>query len=176
MTIQQDLLTVNKFSRPGLLLKSVKGLVVHWYANPNTTAKQNRDFFEKRKNGLDGYGSAHYLIGLSGEIIQAIPENETAYHVGSNYYMPDAKKALSNYPNNCTIGIENAHIDWSGKFTQETYNSLIELLASLCKKYNLNETNIYRHYDITGKDCPKWFVVEVNDWLKLKNDVKEALK
>jgi N-acetylmuramoyl-L-alanine amidase CwlA len=46
MKIQEKLLTINKFSRPGVPLRAAKGIVVHWVANPKTTAEQNRNYFE----------------------------------------------------------------------------------------------------------------------------------
>jgi N-acetylmuramoyl-L-alanine amidase CwlA len=35
MKIQEKLLTINPFSRPGVSLRAVKGIVVHWVANPD---------------------------------------------------------------------------------------------------------------------------------------------
>lgn len=175
MNIEMDLLTLNEYSRPGKKLKKIKGIVIHWVANPNTSAKQNRDFFEKRKDGNNDFGSSHYIIGLEGEILQAIPENEMAYHVGANEYTLIAKKELSAYPNDCTIGIENCHPNWIGKFNSKTYQSLISLVVRLCKKHNLNENNVYRHFDITGKFCPAYYVSEINEWAILKNEIKEGL-
>jgi len=83
LNIISDYLTVNEFSRPGKRLREVRGLVLHWVANPGSTAKANRDFFEGRKHGKNGYGSAHYIVDMDGSIIQCIPENEMAYHCGS---------------------------------------------------------------------------------------------
>ena len=40
-----ELLPVNEYSRPGLALKKVRGIVVHYTANPGTTAIQNRNYF-----------------------------------------------------------------------------------------------------------------------------------
>ena len=41
-----ELLTVNEYSRPGTELAQVNGIVVHYTANPGTTAEQNRSYFE----------------------------------------------------------------------------------------------------------------------------------
>ena len=38
-----DLLDINDYSRPGLTLEKVNGIVIHYTANPGTTAKQNRN-------------------------------------------------------------------------------------------------------------------------------------
>jgi N-acetylmuramoyl-L-alanine amidase CwlA len=50
MEIKQNLLTKNQFSRPGTLLKGVRGVVLHWVANPKSTAEGNRNYFENLKD------------------------------------------------------------------------------------------------------------------------------
>ena len=176
MKIIKDLLTINEYSRPGLKLNKVQGVVVHWVANPNTSAKANRNFFENRRNGKSGYGSAHYIIDLDGSVILAIPPEEVAYHVGAESYRSEAVKRLGTYPNGTTLGIECTHVDWNGKMTSETYETLVLLCADLCKKYNLNPlTDLYRHYDITGKLCHKWFVDHPTEWESFKQKVKERI-
>lgn len=176
MKIENDLLTINEYSRPGTKLKKVEGIVIHWVANPNTSAKANRNFFENRKSGKSGYGSAHYIIDLDGSITLAIPPEEMAYHVGAKTYRSAAIKQLGSYPNSTTLGIECTHIDWNGKMTEETYNSLVELCVELCKKYNLDPTvDLYRHYDITGKLCHRWFVDNPKEWELLKKKVKDGI-
>jgi N-acetylmuramoyl-L-alanine amidase len=42
------------YSRPGLPLRPVKAVVVHYVGNPGTSAMMNRDFFESRKHGMLG--------------------------------------------------------------------------------------------------------------------------
>ncbi|XOB63266.1 N-acetylmuramoyl-L-alanine amidase [Campylobacterota bacterium DY0563] len=168
--IEQHLLTPNQYSRPQTKVNIIKAIVIHWVANPMSKAINNRNFFENRKNGQDGYGSAHYIIGLEGEIIQCLPEDEVAYHVGGTY-TDYAINNLSSYPNNCTIGIELTHIDWEGKFKESTLASARCLCQGLLSKYNLTKENIVRHYDVTGKDCPKYFVDNEDEFTKFKNSI-----
>lgn len=176
MTINEQLLTINEYSRPAKELHEVKGIVVHWVANPMSTAQANKDFFENRKHGGLGYGSAHYIIGLKGEIIRCIPENELSYNCGAKEYKFDALKLLGNYPNSTTIGIECCHLDWTGKMTQETYSSLIGLTLELCRKYKLNPLKqVLLHYEITGKDCHKWFVDNPAEWQNFKQAVANTM-
>lgn len=177
MNIEQKLLTPNEFSRPQTKLKSVKGVVIHWVANPTSTAINNRNFFERRKDGKSGYGSAHYIIGLKGEVIQCLPDNELAYHVGSKTYLDDALRRLSKYPNDCTIGIEFCHPDDTGKPNLTTYATLIKLSATLLKKHKLSEKDLWTHQSIVGwKQCPKYYVEHPSDWAKFKKDVGIYLK
>ena len=120
MTIVKQYLTPNEYSRPCKKIKEVRGLVMHWTAAPEQTARQVRNFFESRKTGNGGYGSAHYIIDQSGEIIAAIPEDEVAYHCGTDKLDPASGKLYTDYaravfgryatqhnsPNNCTLSIE----------------------------------------------------------------------
>ena len=113
----QDFLTPNEYSRPQTPLKKVKGIVVHYTANPGTDAKANRDYFESLSVTHETHVSSHYIIGLDGTVIQCIPTNEIAY--------------ASNDRNKDTISIECCHKKKSGKFTKETYDALVKLVATL---------------------------------------------
>ena len=162
MNIEEKLLTPNPYSRPSAPMGKIKNIVIHWVGNAESTAIANRNYFESLKD-KGTYASSHYIIGLEGEVIRCIPENEVAYH---------AKQA-----NSYSIGIENCHPDWNGKFNDKTYKSLIELCADICKRYKLNpETALIRHYDVTKKSCPLYYVQHLDAWKQLKADVKNALQ
>jgi len=174
--ITKDFLTINKYSRPGIKLKGIKGVVVHWTANPKTTAKNNRDYFESLKDRKNTYCSAHYIIGLKGEIVQCIPDDEMAYHVGSKTYTQEALKRLSIYPNNCTIGIECCILDWEGRMTNDTYSSLLYLCKELLKRHNLTADDLWLHKEVVGwKDCHRWFVNHPDEWQKFKEEVRKSM-
>jgi len=192
MDIRQDFITVNKYSRPGKKRPETLGAVVHWTENPGTDAQFTRDFFEDLKYGIASYldpkkkwyGSAHYAIGIGGEVVQIMPENEVAYHVGSLTYTQAAKDAFGKYcadpyktsPNFCTVGVELCHPDWSGKFTDKTLEAAVELFADICYRHNIRTTYLFRHYDITGKNCPKWFVEEEKEFDKFQLEVTRTIR
>lgn len=158
--INVKLLTENINSRPGVALRRVKGVVIHYTANPGTDAMANRNYFESRKDEEDSSAnkvSSHFIIGLDGQIIQCIPLNEISY--------------ASNNRNSDTISIECCHPDKTGKFSKETYESLIKLTGWLCTRYNVSKSNVIRHYDVTGKLCPLYYVKHKAKWRDLKNDV-----
>ena len=81
----------------------------------------------------------------------------------------------SNSRNNDTISIECCHPDDTGKFNDKTYNSLVDLVAWLCLKYHLNTEHVIRHYDVTGKNCPKYYVEHEDAWNKFLEDVGKKL-
>ena len=152
-----QLLTVNEYSRPGIERDEINGIVIHYTANPGSTAQQNRDYFEGLKDTHTTKASSHFIIGLEGEIIQCIPTSEIAY--------------ASNNRNSDTISIECCHEDETGEFNEETYDSLVHLVAWLCGKFDLDTDDVIRHYDVTGKECPLYFVEHEDAWEQFKEDI-----
>lgn len=153
-----ELLTVNPYSRPGIAMAKVKGIVIHYTANPGSTAMQNRDYFEGLKDSKITKASSHFIVGIDGEIVQCIPTAEIAY--------------ASNGRNTDTIAIECCHEKEDGKFNKKTYNSLVHLTAWLCGKFQLSADDVIRHYDVTGKKCPLYFVEHEDAWEQFKQDVE----
>lgn len=162
VTITEMFLTPNEYSRPQTPLKKVKSVVVHYTANPGTSAEANRNYFENLKDEHTTSVSSHFVIGLDGEIIQCIPLDEISY--------------ASNDRNFDTISIECCHPDKTGKFTKETYQSLVKLVAWVCCEYNLDKKDIIRHYDVSGKKCPLYYVEHEDEWNTFKDDVINYVK
>ncbi|WPB48684.1 hypothetical protein KPGFFKBI_02628 [[Clostridium] scindens] len=159
--IDVELLTVNPYSRPGTETKKITGVVVHYTANPGATAMDNRNYFENLKDSHETKVSSNFVVGLEGEIVQCVPTWEEAY--------------ASNSRNLDTVSIECCHPDESGKFNDKTYQSMVELSAWLCLKFDLDENDVIRHYDVTGKDCPKYFVENEKAWERFRKDVGKQL-
>lgn len=160
--IDVQLLTPNAYSRPQIALEKINGIVIHYTANPGSTAMQNKDYFEGLKDSKITKASSHFIIGLEGEIVQCIPSGEISY--------------ASNQRNYDTLSIECCHQDKTGKFNQATYDSMVELTAWLCGKFQIQVEDVIRHYDITGKNCPKYFVENKEVWEKFKSDVFTRLQ
>ena len=163
--VQEAFLTKNVNSRPGTPLEKVRGVVVHYTANAGTNARANRNYFESRKEEPDEKGnkvSSHFIIGLDGEILCCVPENEIAY--------------ASNGRNGDTLSIECCHPNRTGQFTQATYRSLVHLVSYLCDKYELEQSGVIRHYDVTGKKCPKHMVDHPEAWIGFKKEVVAYLQ
>lgn len=158
----EDFLTISDYSRPGEPLEEVNNIFVHYTANLNTSAAQNRSYFEHLKDNHDVRGaSAHFIIGIEGEILQIVPLDEIAYAVQTR--------------NEDSISIECCYKYENGQFTQETYTSLIKLLVWLADTYDLEADDILRHYDCGGKKCPLYYVENEDAWRLLKQDVEEGL-
>ena len=158
--IDVELLTPNSWSRPQTRLKKVDGIVIHYTANPGSTAMQNRDYFEGLKDSGETHASSHFIIGLDGEIVQCIPCNEISY--------------ASNDRNDDTISIECCIPDETGQFRPETYQSLVTLTSWLCRRYGLSADQVIRHYDVTGKLCPKYYVEHPEAWEQFKSELETS--
>ena len=173
--IVEKLITKNKYSRPGKPLSKVLGIVVHYVGVPNQKAEQTVAYFETLKNGTNGtYASAHYVIGTDGNGIHCIPDTEVAYHCGAREYKPGITDRLGNYPNYTTIGIEMCHT--KDGFTEETLETVSTLVAQLLAEHDLTVQNLYRHFDITGKLCPKFFVEDEKQWTAFKARVENKFQ
>lgn len=159
--IDVELLTVNPYSRPGQPTDKITGIVVHYTANPGASAMDNRNYFEGLKDSHTTQASSNFIVGLEGEIIQCVPTWEVAY--------------ASNERNIDTVSIECCHPDETGKFNDDTYRSMVQLCAWLCMKFDLNEEDVIRHHDVTGKICPKYFVENEEAWKKFKKDIGRTL-
>ena len=147
-----DVLTVNPYSRPGTALTQVNGIVIHYTANPGATAIANRNYFENLKDTHTTKASAHFIVGLEGEIVQCIPTAEIAY--------------ASNDRNSDTLSIECCYEKDDGSFNRETYESVIRLTAWLCNKFGLTSEQVIRHYDVEHEDA----------WQQFKADVDTAIQ
>lgn len=170
--ITEKLLTKNEYSRPGKALSKILGIVVHYVGVPNQKAENTVAYFESLKNGTNKtYASAHYVIGTDGNGIHCIPDVEVAYHCGAREYKAGITERLGNYPNYTTIGIEMCHSKEG--FTEETLETTASICAQLLLEHDLNINNLYRHFDITGKLCPKFFVEDESKWKAFKKRVEE---
>ncbi|QZY57175.1 N-acetylmuramoyl-L-alanine amidase [Crassaminicella profunda] len=185
------LLPLNHPNRRGTKLISPRALVIHWTANLSKGAddianakyfgraweRDNGRYEEKGTNVKFRYGSAHYIVDQD-SIQNTIPEDEIAYHVGNRRYTNFAKKHFLTtngqcYPNAFTIGIEmcvNAGSDWS-----KTCELTAELASDIMIRNNIGIDMLIRHYDVTGKDCPRPFVSDVKAWMAFKNLIAQKI-
>lgn len=157
-----QLLTVNEYSRPGISMEKVNYIAIHYTANPGSSAIANRNYFENLKDSHETKASSHFIVGLEGEIVQCIPTAEISY--------------ATNERNVDSVSIECCHADESGQFNEATYQSVVELTAWLCNRFGLSIDAVIRHYDVTGKDCPRYYVQNPDAWEQLKADIQAKME
>ena len=159
--IKEEFLTVNPYSRPAEPLTEVRNIFIHYTANKDTSAEQNRSYFENLGITGERSASAHFVIGYEGEIIQCLPLDEIAYAVKTRNYD--------------SISIECCFVDENGKFTDATYQSLLQLTAWLLREYKLTPNDVLRHYDVGGKKCPLYFVEHEDSWEQFRQDLTDYI-
>ena len=160
--IDVELLTPNSYSRPQIPIEQVNYIAIHYTANPGSTAISNRNYFENLATTQDNKVSSHFVVGLDGEVVQCIPTSEMSY--------------ATNARNVDTISIECCHPDETGQFNDATYSSAVKLTAWLCTRFGLDTDQVIRHYDVTGKDCPKYYVENPDAWFRMKSDIAAQIQ
>lgn len=121
--------------RPGGDYKKMT-VTIHSTGNLSSSPRGERNWLNNSTNKR--LAAWHYVVG-EGLVIQAIPENETAWHCGNAT------------GNNHSIGIE---IVESGDRCK-VLTTAAEFVADLLKKYGWGIDKLKRHYDWTGKICPR---------------------
>ena len=139
----------------------VELLTVNPYSRPGAETNRITGIVVHYTANPGSQASSNFIVGLDGEVVQCVPTWEVAY--------------ASNSRNIDTVSIECCHPDETGEFTDETYNSLVQLCAWLCMKFQLDAEDVIRHYDVTGKICPKYFVENEDAWSNFKEDVQAAI-
>lgn len=150
MTITDSLIPKNKYNRPGTK-STPKRICVHYTGDCGATADQLTKYWQNVAAGVFkdktwSWTSAQYIVGLNGEVVRCIPDNEIAYAAANQ--------------NADTIHIEVCYKQKSGEFEESSIVALGELVRSLMKKYAIPAGKVVRHYDLTGKLCPAYYVDE----------------
>ena len=156
--VQIKYIVKNPYSRCGEPLEKIRGVVIHYVGNPGSSARANRNYFNNLALTHETYASSHFVVGLEGEVIACVPLTEISY--------------ASNERNGDTVAIEVCHPDAEGKYSEVTYERVVELAAWLCETFDLEPAeDVIRHYDVTGKICPKFYVENPAAWETLKADI-----
>lgn len=154
----------NNYSNIDRKKSDIKFIVVHYTANNGDTARDNLDYYAR--TALEDPASAHFFVDEK-EICCSVPWSFTAYHCGTKkkYIHPTCRNFNS-------IGIELcSRKDTKGKyyFKDETIHNAARFVALQMKNYNIPIGNVIRHYDVTGKSCPRPFVENPQAWQNFKN-------
>lgn len=140
-------------------LKSIKYIVIHYTANDGDHDESNAKYFHN--NVVKA--SAHYFVD-DDSYTKSVPIKNIAWSVGGKKYPNCAKTGGGKYYKICTntssINIELCDTVKDGKIypTQATINNALALTRKLMKTYNINKAHVIRHFDVTGKPCPAYWV------------------
>lgn len=136
----------------GTRTEKVQYIVIH-YTGSEGTAVGNVNYFNNGNRGA----SAHYFVDRSGEIREYCdPLMYYAWHCGGSL-------ESSHHPlhgictNSNSVGIEICTHNNGGRweFTAAAVNAAITLTKYLMAKFGISADHVCRHYDVTGKACPR---------------------
>ena len=166
-----DYVQKNKFSRPGTKLDDVDGIIMHWTGNKGATDEGHQDFFDGSDGGGSRYAGAHLFIDKDSSTL-IIPLDEVAYHANDK---PNRIAKLGKNANFTTIGVELC-VEKDGTIHPKTIDRAVQDVAKLCKMFKLTASDIYRHYDVTHKNCPAPWVANPSAFTMFKVRVAKALR
>ena len=159
----EKFMKINKYGRPGTKRRRTTKIAFHFTGQHDVSAKNTVSYFSNvvangyRVNGRYIYASSHLVVGLQGELYYIVPFNEIAY--------------TTNSANAYSIGVECATTGADDHYTDEEYKTMVKTGAWLAQTYKLDpRVDFIRHYDVTGKICPRYFVNNVKAWKQFKLD------
>lgn len=172
-----DYIHINPHSRSGNTLQKVMKVVLHWTGNKGATDENHQKYFD---NLDDRYASAHIFVDKDSATC-IIPLNEVAFHCNDvqkhnkdgSVYRP-LEKVLGYNGNLRTVSIEMC-VEKDGTIHPDTIKRSIKVSAELCQMFKLKSSDIVRHYDVTGKNCPAPFVDDVKKFESFKKEVDKIL-
>lgn len=147
MEIKQQHIPIdtNNNRRPGIPMEP-KYLTIHSTANPNSTAQNERDWLTNPSNTRI---ASWHLVVDDKEVIEAIPLDEVAWHAG------DGRNGEGN---RYSISIEICE----SNDREKTIENAVKLSAQILSERNWGIDRLKRHYDWSGKHCPRIFAD--NNW------------
>jgi glucan-binding YG repeat protein len=143
----------------------IKYIVMHFTANDGDTDEANGNYFDDTYRGA----SAHYFVD-DDSITQSVPDDYVAYSVGGKKYANTKGGSLYGIVTNAnTLNIEMCDTVKDGRcnVSEKTLANAIALVKEKQQQYNISNENVIRHYDVTGKQCPAYYVDEAA-WASFK--------
>ena len=155
-------------------LNKIKYIVVHYTANDGDSDEGNGNYFA---NNIVK-ASAHYFVD-GDSVTQSVPDDYIAYSVGGKKYSDCNKTGGGKLYGQCTntnsLSIELCDEVKNGKsdFSSATLKNAVELIRSKMKEHNVDINHVIRHFDVTGKPCPKPYTDDVR-WKAFKSMITES--
>lgn len=173
MKLTTDFIEINGYSRDGTKLKTDKPRFVWHFEGVPRKNRSARGFWEYANHGIPiiekKHKGFHAGVGDDGACL-IVPFDEMAWGCwlkNLNSYTPLYKEisGMKWHAAFYCVHIECRHYDEFGRYTDKTYNNMIQFGVWICEKYDVNPWERFdRHFDITYKKCPRWFVDHPEEW------------
>ena len=141
-------------------LSAIRYLVYHYTANDGDSDTNNARYYSKAVNPP---ASAHYFVD-DDSITQSVQDDIVAWAVGGSKWSDCAATGGGTLygvvTNSNSISIEMCDTRRDGQVmsSEATIANAVALGKWLMGKYNIPVERVVRHFDVTGKHCPKWLM------------------
>lgn len=153
-------------------VNSIKYIVIHYTANKGDRAISNCKYFQSPNRGA----SATFFVDQD-SIYQSLSEDIVGWSIGGklypNYKQTGGGKYYEKATNVNSISIEMC--DSVDDVPSKTRNNVRDLVKYLMNKYNIPKENVIRHFDVTGKICPKP-LVDAAKWNEFRDYITGGYK
>ncbi len=141
--------------------EDIRYLVYHYTGNDGDTAENNARYYS---NPINPPASAHYFVDDNG-IFQSVGELTIAWAVGGERWDDCSETGggklygIATNANSISIEIcDNPPKDGKIRPTEATLQNAVELGKNVMQRYNIPIERVIRHFDVTGKHCPAYFM------------------
>lgn len=148
---------------------AIKYLVIHYTGNDGDSDENNAIYFINN----DVKASAHYFVD-DDSVAQSVPDLRVAWSVGGSKWSDCEKTGggtmhgiVTNY-NSISVELCDTKRDGVYMASEATLSNAVELCQNLMAAYDIPTSNVYRHFDVTGKHCPA-YMMNAMEWRKFKN-------
>lgn len=156
-TIINNYLPSSKYSIKSPYSMSPIGITVHNTANDASAINEV-------KYMISNNSSTSYHVAIDDiNVVLAIPFNRNAWHAGDG----------DGNGNRRTIGIEICYSKSGGARFDNAEKNAAKYIATLLKEYGWTLSNVYRHKDWSGKNCPHRTMA--NGWERFLNMIQAEL-
>ena len=137
-----SLLPAGTRARSGRKLRAFESATIHWIGPfPRQQVETPRHWWLTGSDGMGVHASYHFIV-RDGRCLQALPLDEMAWHAGDGANGPG---------NSSSVAVGAIPQNEAGEFSPATVETLRRLIAELAPP------RLARHFDWTGKDCPRFY-------------------
>jgi len=151
----------------------IQYLVIHYTGNDGDSAAGNAAYF---RNNIVRV-SAHYFVDDT-TVYRSVPDLRIAWAVGGAKYANahltggGSMYGILTNANSLSVELCDTRRDGVLQATEATLENAAALCRKLMAEYAIPVENVYRHFDVTGKRCPGYFIDPVR-WAEFKTRLEE---
>lgn len=139
--------------------EQIKYLVIHYTGNDGDTAKANAEYYTRTVVKT----SAHFFVDDT-EVWSSVPDLCVAWAVGGKKWADCEKTGggtlygVVNNTNSISVELCDTRKDGVYGASEETLENAVILCREIMKRYQIPLERVVRHFDVTGKYCPAYFM------------------